>query len=209
MLRTFREIRGLSIRATDGPFGAVSDLYFDDSTWQIRHCVVDTGRWFADRYVLVAPRALSIIDPARRELWVRLAKSEIRQSRNAMTDKPVSRQKRGLALYHVDSDACDRHLRSCRAVLGHRLDATDGRLGKVDDFMVDDRTWIIRNVVVDTNQQVVASPRVVIAPQYVEAISWPNGSVSVGLSRAEVLTAKPLSGSPGSVANMTSGGFDG
>lgn len=193
MLRSFNELRGIAIRATDGHAGTLSDVHFDDSSWRVRHCVVDTGRWLANRHVLVDPRSLSIVDGTRRELWVRLSKSEISRSRSAKTDRPVSKQKRALTSYHADSQVYDRHLRSCRAVLGHRLEATDGSLGRVDDFMIDDKAWIIRNLVVDTNQRNTAvSTRVAVTPQHVDEINWPSARVSVNLSRAEVMTAETL-----------------
>jgi sporulation protein YlmC with PRC-barrel domain len=190
MLRRFSELRGVRIRATDGHVGTLSDVYFDDSSWRIRYCVVDTGRWLADRYVLVGPRSLSLVDSTRRELWVRLSKSEVMRSRSATSDKPVSRQKRGLKIYRADSKVHDRHLRSCRAVLGHRLEATDGRLGRVDDFMIDDKAWTIRNLVVDTNQRNAINARVGVVPQHVAEINWPRTSVFVDLSRAEVIAAE-------------------
>ena len=205
MLRTFSELRGIAIRATDGYVGTLSDVYFDDSSWRIRYGVVDTGRWFADRHVLVGPRALSVADPARRELWVRLSKSEVRASRRAETDRPVSRQKRGFAFYHADTQAHDPHLRSCRAVAGHRLEATDGRLGRVDDFMIDDKTWTIRQLIVDTEQWQVAAAGVLVAPRHVEAISWPRASVSIDLSRAAVMTAPTYRHTPRNVTPPISG----
>ena len=189
MLRSFNELRGIAIRATDGHVGTLSDVYFDDSSWRVRHCVVDTGRWLADRHVLVSPRSLSIVDTTRRELWVRLSKSEVMRCRSAKTDKPVSKQKRGLAFSHADSLVHDRHLRSCTAVLGHRLEATDGRLGRIADFMIDDKDWMIHSLVVDTNQRnATLSARVAVTPQHVDEINWPNARVSVDISRAEVMT---------------------
>jgi hypothetical protein len=45
-------------------------------------------------------------------------------------------------------------------------------------------------LIVDPRQQSASvSSRVQIAPQHVEGISWPNASISVGLSRATMLTA--------------------
>jgi sporulation protein YlmC with PRC-barrel domain len=191
MLRSFKALRGIAIRATDGQAGTLSDVYFDDSNWRVRHCVIDTGRWLADRYVLVSPRSLSIVDTTRRELWVRLSKSEVMRRRSAKTDRPVSRQKRRLTFYHDDSRIHDRHLRSCTAVLGHRLEATDGRLGRVDDFMIDDKAWMISELVVDANQwNTAVHTRVAVTPQHVEGISWPEARVSLDLSRADVVTTE-------------------
>ena len=48
-------------------------------------------------------------------------------------------------------EADDSHLRSCKAVTGYHIEATDGEIGHVEDFLVDDETWAIRYLVVDTS----------------------------------------------------------
>ena len=41
--------------ATDGNFGSLADIYFDDVHWQVRYFVVDTGIWLPGRLVLISP----------------------------------------------------------------------------------------------------------------------------------------------------------
>lgn len=198
MVRSFGELSRFAIRATDGPIGTVRDLYFDDSTWRIRYCVVDTGGWFANRLVLVGPRALSIVDLSRRELWVRLSKADIMRSRTTESDKPVSRQRRGrFRVSRASDEAQDPHLRSCRAVLRHRLQAIDGQIGRVGDFLIDEKGWVIRNLVVDTRTwNAPGGLQVLVEPQSVAGISWPRSSVSVDLTRAVLLTAPTYQPTP-------------
>ena len=205
MLRSFKELRGFAIRATDGHVGTVSDVYFDDSGWCVRYCVVDTGQWLPGRSVLVGSRRLSVVDGKSRDLWVRLSKSEIRRSPNADTDKPVSKQRNtplisslrrlvpwpGQNLSAPDSPIAppDRHLRSCQAVLGHRLAAIDGKIGRVDDFLIDDKAWVVRYLVIDARDHASARSRVLLAPSYINDISWSQAAVSVNMTREAVLTA--------------------
>lgn len=214
MLRSFKALRGFAIRATDGRIGTVSDVYFDDSNWRIRYCVADTGRWFADRYVLIGSRSLSVLDSAGKELWVRLSKAEVRRSRRASSDQPVSKQDASGALaplrrlmhrnsaHDPDSTAItpDRHLRSCQAVIGHRLHANDGTIGHVDDFLIDEKGWGIQQLIVAPwSRSLPEKARVLIAPQLVSAISWPNATVSVDLPREAVLESpshEPVSTGP-------------
>ena len=42
------------------------------------------------------------------------------------------------------------HLRSCEAVMGHQVHASDGDIGHVQGYLVEDETWAIRYVVVNT-----------------------------------------------------------
>ncbi len=46
--------------------------------------------------------------------------------------------------------AGDLHLRSINNVTGYHIEATDGAIGHVEDFIIDDETWEIRYLVVDT-----------------------------------------------------------
>jgi sporulation protein YlmC with PRC-barrel domain len=202
MLRSYKALLGFAVRATDGRIGTVSDVYFDDSNWCIRYCVADTGRWFADRYVLIGSRSLSVLDSARKELWVRLSRGEVRRSRSASSDQPVSKQDAGgvwaslrrLRRRHppdgLNSTALtpDRHLRSCRAVIGHRLYANDGTIGHVDDFLIEEKGWVVQQLIIaPSSRSLPEKTRVFIAPQHVSAISWPDATVSVDLPRAAVL----------------------
>jgi len=43
MLRSINDLRGLTIRATDGEIGSVDQFFFDDERWSIRYLVVNTG----------------------------------------------------------------------------------------------------------------------------------------------------------------------
>lgn len=54
---------------------------------------------------------------------------------------------RKIALTHEINES---HLRSMNEVSGYAIQATDGEIGHVDDFIVDDEPWIIRYIVVDT-----------------------------------------------------------
>jgi hypothetical protein len=47
-------------------------------------------------------------------------------------------------------EAGDPHLRSSRAVTGYHIEARDGEVGHVEDFLVDDETWAIRYIMIDT-----------------------------------------------------------
>jgi uncharacterized protein YrrD len=87
-----RELRGYTLRATDGDIGSVDDFYFDDERWTVRYLVADTGGWLAGRKVLISPLALGEADWQEERLGVALTKEQVRDSPDIDTDKPVSRQ---------------------------------------------------------------------------------------------------------------------
>jgi sporulation protein YlmC with PRC-barrel domain len=82
----------------------------------------------------------------------------------------------------------DPHLRSCKAVMGYHIHATDGDIGHVQSLLIDEETWAIRYLVVDTSNWWVGH-KVLIVPQWVQDISWPNAQVSVNLSRQAIQDA--------------------
>ena len=82
----------------------------------------------------------------------------------------------------------DVHLRGCRAVTGYHIHATDGDIGHVEDFIVDDRTWAIRYLVVNTSNWWVGHS-MLIAPPWIETVDWSTSKVSVDLTRHAIKNA--------------------
>jgi hypothetical protein len=82
----------------------------------------------------------------------------------------------------------ENHLRSCYEVAGYRLQATDGALGHVEDFLFDDLDWAMRWVVVDTRSWWLGR-KVLIAPEWIDAIEWPERRVHVDVTREGVKAA--------------------
>ena len=82
----------------------------------------------------------------------------------------------------------DSHLRSCRVVIGYHIQATDGDIGHVKDLLVEDRTWAIRYLIVHTSNWW-GGHDVLVSPQWIEAVSWADAKVSVGLTRQAVKDA--------------------
>ena len=85
----------------------------------------------------------------------------------------------------AEQRARESHLRSTREVAGYRIRALDGELGHVEDFEVDDETWAIRGMVVDTRNWL-PGRKVVVPPEAVTAVDWDNRAVSVRMTREEI-----------------------
>ena len=84
----------------------------------------------------------------------------------------------------------DPHLRSCNEVVGYYLHASDGEVGHVEGFLLDDKTWAIRYLVVNTSNWWMGH-KVLIAPPWIKEVSWDAQTVSVDLSREAVKAAPP------------------
>jgi sporulation protein YlmC with PRC-barrel domain len=79
----------------------------------------------------------------------------------------------------------DVHLRSAKEVVGYDVQTSDGSVGRVADFVVDDQTWKIQYLVIDTNHWWFGK-KVLVAPEWAKRISWAERTVDVGLSRETI-----------------------
>jgi len=104
--------------------------------------------------------------------------------RSAQTDLSA----RAVPAVPRQGDGEDPHLRSCDAVTGYHIQAIDGEIGHVQGFLLDDRTWAIRYMVIDTSNWWVGH-QVLIAPPWIDAVSWPDRTVSVNLTRQAIQAA--------------------
>jgi hypothetical protein len=78
-------------------------------------------------------------------------------------------------------------LRSAKELRGYYLEALNGEIGHVDDFIIDDETWEIRYIVVDT-QNWWPGKKVLVSPDWIDRISWSDCIVYVDLSREAIKT---------------------
>jgi hypothetical protein len=79
----------------------------------------------------------------------------------------------------------DPHLRSIEAVTGYHIHASDGEIGHIEDFLVEDADWSIQYLVVDT-QNWWPGRRVLISPRSAQEIDWTNNLVNLNVDRQRV-----------------------
>jgi hypothetical protein len=215
MLIKAKTLEGFKLNSLDGEIGKVKEFYFDDRHWTIRYLVADTENWLAGRQVLISPYALKGVIKSLRHLSVDLTKKQIKDSPSLNSDKPVSsqfeesyyeyygwpmywsgpnmwgayhhieRNREKWGKFHRGEKAWDRHLRSTHAVSGYHIQALNGEVGHVEDFIIDDETWAIRYLVVDTRNWW-PGKTVLVSPQWIERVSWNESKVFVNLDRETI-----------------------
>jgi hypothetical protein len=218
MLDKAKDIKGYKLHSRDGNIGKVKDFYFDDQFWTIRYLIADTGGWLMGRQVLISPYALSGVNRSERTVAVSLTKNQIKDSPPLDCDKPVSQQFEnfyygyhgwpgywggpyswGLQPWIVRNDerardwtqggkASNHHLRSTGVVAGYHVKASDGEIGHVEDFIIDDETWAIRYLIIATHNWL-PGKRVLISPQWIQNVSWHDSNISVNVPRETVRQA--------------------
>ena len=211
MLYKAQTMSGYVLRGIDGEFGTVKEFYFDDQHWTVRYLIAETGTWLADRQVLISPYALTGVKSEDRHINVNLTRAQIEGSPAISNDKPVSQQFEdyyyeyfGWPKYYGGSlmwgaypyipldlkksrepnhakKVWNPRLRSTKEVSKYYIQATDGEIGHVEDFIIDDKAWAIRYLVIGTRNWL-PGKKVIVSPQWIERVSWEEGKVFVGLS---------------------------
>jgi hypothetical protein len=215
MLNNAKTLKNYKLASLDGEIGKVKEFYFDDQHWTIRYLVADTGNWLVDRQVLISPYALIAATKAEEHVAINLTKKQIENGPSLSSDKPVSHQFEvsyygyyGWPMYWTGpymwgassgiardqetwktstqvEKTWDPHLRSTDAVMGYHIQAADGEIGHVDDFNIDEDTWAIRYLVIDTKNWW-KGKKVLVSPQWIECVSWNESKVFVNLSRDSI-----------------------
>jgi hypothetical protein len=218
MLNKAKTLKGYKLKSLDGEIGEISEFYFDDRHWAVRYLVADTGNWLTGRQVLISPYALAALNIADGTLSVHLTKQQIEGSPSLESHTPVSRQFEekyygyyGWPMYWygpymwgwepgITPDSSkwrqaastgkgwDPHLRSTHDVTGHHIQALDGEVGHVEDFIIDDDTWAIRYLVINTRNWWVGK-KVLISPKWIERVSWAESKVFINLHRETIKQA--------------------
>ncbi|MBA4150584.1 MAG: PRC-barrel domain-containing protein [Verrucomicrobia bacterium] len=216
MLRKAKTLKGFHLGAMDGEIGHVKDFYFDDASWKVRYIVADTGKWLPHRKVLISPLAVGSIDAKHHVINVQLTKNQVEESPTIEADKPVSRQMEedylryfGWPFYWLDplmwgapvaagpvetateeTAKGDPHLRSTEEVIGYHLQARDGEIGHVEDFLFDEEDWSIQELIVDTRNWL-PGKRVLVSPLFIKSVNWAESSVQVRLTREALKSDLP------------------
>ena len=211
MLNKAKELTGYTLQSLDGEIGKVKEFYFDDQHWAVRYLVADTGTWLSGRQVLISPYALSAVNSDKKQITVQLTSGQIEGSPSLDADQPVSKQFEetyykhyGWPLYwsgffmwgpspyiarkgdkpraaNPGGKPWNPSLRSTHEVSGYHIQASDGEVGHVDDFVIDDENWAIRYLVIDTRNWW-PGKSVLISPRWIDRVDWDEAKVSVNLT---------------------------
>ncbi len=215
MLIKAKTLKGYTLDSLDGEIGKAEEFYFDDQHWTIRYLIAGTGNWLTGRQVLISPYALAAANKEAEQITIELTKKQIKDSPSLDSDKPVSRQFEiaysgyyGMPMYwdgpylwgshpYIVRDrtmwkelirsekAWDPHLRSTREVMGYTIQAADGEIGHVEDFIIDDETWEIRYLIISTRNWW-PGKKVLISTKWIESVSWLESKVIVNLHRETI-----------------------
>lgn len=208
MLRSLEDLIDAPIVATDGEMGKVSNFLFDDQSWTVRYLVIDVRSWLARREVVISVDAIDQLDWNKKRFRVHMTKEQVRHSPDVDSKKTVSRQQEiamreyfGWPAYWDDATnneflaaslpagrafpvktGEEPLLRSWEAVAGYQVCATDGDIGRLEHFIVDEGSWHIGYLDVKTGDWL--HRRSMLVPtRWVTSVSWADHRVNLGHTR--------------------------
>ncbi|MGD1045338.1 MAG: PRC-barrel domain-containing protein [Bacteroidota bacterium] len=79
----------------------------------------------------------------------------------------------------------DKHLRSIQEVIGYNIQSVDGEIGHVSSFLVDDKSWAIHELVIETGHWY-SGKEILIPTSKVKKISYEEAKVFVSLTKADI-----------------------
>jgi hypothetical protein len=81
-------------------------------------------------------------------------------------------------------------LRSTESVKGYHINAEDGEIGHVEDYIVDDEKWNLCFLVVDTHNWL-PGRKVLVMPRWIKRIDWEESKVYMDLLQ-EIIKNSPV-----------------
>jgi hypothetical protein len=224
MLHLAHKVAGAVVTGTDGDIGTLEDFYFDEDRWTVRYLLVDTGKWFSGKRVLISPMSVQN-GWGKTGIRLRLTKDQVWNSPEFSDGEPLSHAgETNVVAYYgypdywgaasiwgnfespaalveanpaqaasapkgIDPEA--RHLRSIKKSTGYHLQARDGEIGHVDDFLVGEESWRIRYLLVDTSNWI-GGRSVIVSPETVDGIDNDRGQLHVAADREAIKKAPEL-----------------
>jgi uncharacterized protein YrrD len=89
---------------------------------------------------------------------------------------------------HTPEPENETTLRSAREVMGYDVQASDEKVGNLEDIFVDEASWRIHYLVVDTGG-LLPGKQVLIAREWVQRFDWARSEVYVDIPRDRIETA--------------------
>ena len=172
MLHLAQKVAGAPVVGTDGEIGTLEDFYFDESGWDVRYLVVDAGN---GKRVFVSPERVQ-------NGWGR-AGVRVNLKRGEVSEIP------GLDKGAVRTAGDD--LDSVKETAGFHIQARNGEIGHVDDFLIGEDSWRISYLLVDTSNWI-GGRSVIVSSETVERVDKTDSQIYVAADREAIRNAPAL-----------------
>jgi len=79
----------------------------------------------------------------------------------------------------------DHSLCAAREIMKYHIETLEGRVGRVNDLILDDENWVLRYLVIDTGA-VLPGKKVLVAPDWITQVDWNGSLLHTELHRKEL-----------------------
>lgn len=77
-------------------------------------------------------------------------------------------------------------LRSVKEVSGYQVNVRDDTFGQIQDFLINTESWYISYLVIDAGDSIPGAASIIVAPNWVDEISWVENIVSIRMTREQI-----------------------
>lgn len=213
MLKRLKEMVGFSVHASDGEIGIANDFFFREGLWAVRYVMVRSGEWLSGKKVLLSFDAFSEPDWENRVFRLNVTRDMVKHSPDLAQLPIPAHYESELAKYYswpvrqektnsfvtyselaskelrnaVLEDAVETgELESIMQVAGYDAAAIDGKVGTVEDFLVDIAFWNIRYIMVNTGDQA-GGKRLLLDPQWVDEFAPERSEMRLNMMKETIL----------------------
>ena len=221
MNRSVKHLQAYTLVARDGDLGPVEEMYFDDEKWTIRYIVASLEELPDKERAAVSPVSVEQVDWKNGTIIVNLSREDVAGSPEVDAENPIGREKeRQLNRYYripvywngvglwgnyvypgllaeesspPEEEGSDRETRvhGTSEAFGYTIEATDGEIGRVNDLVVEERTWEIQFLVIDTGNWL-SGRKVIVDTHWIDQVNWQEGTVAVSLPRNAIRSATAI-----------------
>lgn len=196
MLRDLNKIKNCVVQGTEGIIGSVADVYVNDQTWKIHYLAADTGNLLEGRHVLISTQSFAHPHEDIGSFRALVSNAQVEGAPEFEIEKPISWEKereicnyyRWSTYFPIDERELSVFpgiLTSANGLKDFSLQATDGEIGKIINFLIDDANWTVRYLVVDTSKWL-AGKKVLISPMWNKSINWAERMMVVDLDQDQI-----------------------
>lgn len=145
MLNNANKLKSYKLYGLDGKIGNVEEFYFDDHDWKVYYLIVSNSNWSTPKKVLISLHTLAYVNNKKRFMKINLTKMQIDNcpffyKQDCEKLQKIFQNENQLEINF--NNTCD--------LTGYRVINSNGEIGIVKDFIIDDATWIISSLIVDT-----------------------------------------------------------
>ena len=197
MFHSLATLLEFPLLTTDGEKRPIRSFLFDDRSWLVRYLIVDAGRWYAPRKVVIPTSEVDVADWNNRIVPARIALDRLFSSARAESVRPVSRQQQiawnrefnwpdrdpywcGPAAagreFRVNSKD-DPHLRRTNDLATYEIWGKDSCLGMLEGFFLSGGSWHIDYLLIRSGHWMFREKAV--STLQVVSISWAQHRVQV------------------------------